>query len=79
MPPNESSPSRMPLVDLATVFALIAAWLYVAGWTYALHYFARFEVGLLALDIPHEYYLMYQPWPRPPLHQLGLKPTGFSS
>ena len=34
----------------------------MAGWTYALHYFRRFEVGLLALEIPHEYYLMYGSW-----------------
>ncbi len=59
---NEPAPSRPPLVDLATASALIAVWLYVLGWTYALHYFARFEVGLLALEIPYEYYLMYGSW-----------------
>ncbi len=63
MPPplNESS-HRLAIIDVATLLALIAAWLYSAGWTYALHYFRRFEVGLLALEIPHEYYLMYGFW-----------------
>ncbi len=61
MGPNEPS-ARQMVTDAATLIALVAAWLYVAGWTYARHYFRRFEVGLLGLDIPHEYYLMYGSW-----------------
>ena len=61
MATHDASP-RQTLVDVATLAALMAAWLYVMGWTYALHYFRRFEVGLIALDIPYEYYLMYGTW-----------------
>jgi hypothetical protein len=51
------------LGDLAGVIAflvgLITAWLYAAGWTYAYHYFDRFGIPLLMVDIPKENYLVY--------------------
>jgi MFS family permease len=43
----------------ALVIGLISAWLYVAGWTYANHYFDRFGIPLLMVDIPKEHYLVY--------------------
>ena len=38
---------------------LITAWLYLAGWTYAYHYFDRFGIPLLMVDIPKENYFVY--------------------
>jgi hypothetical protein len=43
----------------AFAFGLTSAWLYLAGWTYAYHYFDRFAIPLLMLDIPKENYLVY--------------------
>jgi hypothetical protein len=38
---------------------LIAAWLYVAGWTYAYYYFDRFRIPLLLVDLPREHLFVY--------------------
>ena len=38
---------------------LIAALTYVMGWAYAATYFAAFGVGLIALDIPHQFFFVY--------------------
>jgi hypothetical protein len=38
---------------------LISAWLYLAGWTYAYHYLARFGIPLLMVDVPKENYFVY--------------------
>jgi len=43
----------------AFVVGLISAWLYVAGWTYAYHYFDRFGIPLLMVEIPKEHYFVY--------------------
>jgi len=54
------SPSLGEFAGLAAfLVGLITAWLYVAGWTYAYHYFDRFGVPLLMVDIPKEHYLVY--------------------
>jgi hypothetical protein len=57
-------PSRPLLgwVDVATWLAFIATWLYTADWSFAYHYFDRFHVGLLALEIPKEDYFLYSFW-----------------
>jgi MFS family permease len=53
-------PSLGDLVGLlAFLVGLITAWLYVAGWTYAYHYFDRFGIPLLMVDIPKENYFVY--------------------
>src|ERR1700730_5196600 len=44
---------------LALLIGLISAWLYVAGWAYAYHYFDRFGIPLLMVDIPKENYFVY--------------------
>src|ERR1700730_11092712 len=44
---------------LAFLVGLISAWLYAAGWTYAYHYFDRFGIPLLMVDIPKENYFVY--------------------
>jgi hypothetical protein len=43
----------------AFAVGLLSAWLYQAGWTYAYHYFDRFGVPLLMVDIPKENYFVY--------------------
>jgi hypothetical protein len=43
----------------AFVVGLVTAWLYLAGWTYAYHYFDRFGIPLLMVDIPKENYFVY--------------------
>jgi hypothetical protein len=43
----------------AFALGLITAWLYVAGWTYAYHYFDRFRIPLLLVDLPREHLLIY--------------------
>jgi len=43
----------------AFAIGLISAWLYAAGWTYAYHYFDRFGIPLLMVDIPKENYFVY--------------------
>lgn len=61
-----SVPSDKPagplLLDLATITALITALVYFTGWTYAYHYFGRFKLGLLTLEIPTEYFFVYGFW-----------------
>jgi hypothetical protein len=44
---------------LTLAIGLGAAWLYVAGWTYVYHYFDRFGIPLLMVEIPKEYYFVY--------------------
>src|SRR4051794_27736449 len=43
----------------AFALGLITGWLYVAGWTYAYHYFDRFRIPLLLVDLPREHLLIY--------------------
>lgn len=43
----------------ALAVGLISAWLYATGWTYAYHYFDRFGIPLLMVDIPKENYFVY--------------------
>ena len=47
------------VLDLALAIRLITAWLYTTGWSYASHYFGYFHVGLLALEVPAESFLIY--------------------
>ena len=39
--------------------ALVAGLTYIMGWAFAQAYFAEFGVGLIALDIPHQYFFVY--------------------
>jgi hypothetical protein len=63
MSASTEQPKMPSLGDLAGVTAfvvgLISAWLYFTGWTYAYHYFDRFGIPLLMVDIPKENYLVY--------------------
>jgi hypothetical protein len=53
---------RLSLLDWATVATLTAALVYVAGWSYAYHWFGAFNLGVIGLDIPAEYHFMYGFW-----------------
>src|SRR3954454_24094510 len=58
---DSSKPLSFGDVISAATFAVavLTAWLYVAGWTYAYHYFDRFRIPLLMLDLPKEHYFVY--------------------
>lgn len=45
--------------ETSVVLALATAWLYIAGWTYAAKYFGEFNIGLLSIDIPEKFFLVY--------------------
>ena len=36
--------------------------IYTAGWSYAYHWYNRFELDLIGLGIPFEYHFMYGFW-----------------
>jgi len=55
----DETSSFTSLLDFAGLLALATALVYATGWIYAYHYFANFQLGILSLDIPAEYYLMY--------------------
>lgn len=38
---------------------LLTAWLYVTGWLYSYHYFARFRIPMLMADLPKEHLFVY--------------------
>jgi hypothetical protein len=51
------------LLSLATLLiGLAAAWLYVAGRTYAYHYYGAYHLGLIGLGIPQQDYLVFGAW-----------------
>ena len=45
--------------ETGAVTALLLPLCYTAGWSYAYHYFERFNLGLMGLDIPKEYFFVY--------------------
>lgn len=60
MTERDDPPSLGDIVSAAGLtVALVTAWLYVAGWTYAYAYFQNFHIPLLMLDIPVEHMLSY--------------------
>src|SRR4051812_34273383 len=57
---KENDLSLSDIVSVATfAVAVITAWLYMIGWTYAYQYFLRFRISLLMIDIPLQHYLVY--------------------
>ena len=52
----------LKIVDIAVIITLIAAILYTAGWSFAYFYYDFFNVGLLTLEVPVEYFLVYSMW-----------------
>jgi len=59
MSKEKSSRSLPGWIELGTILALLVPLLYTAGWSYACHYFERFHLGLLGLNIPREYFFLY--------------------
>jgi len=59
MPERNNPFSWTGLLDISAITGLIAALLYTAGWSYAYHYFAHFQIGLLGITIQREYFFMY--------------------
>ncbi len=62
--PSASEPlaTRPSWLDTATLVLLTTGWVYVAGWAYAWRFFSQVQLGLLALDIPKEYFFVYGLW-----------------
>lgn len=56
---EQSKSSGVWLFDIAASLGIATALVYATGWTYAFHYLDHFGLGLLGLDIPREYFLMY--------------------
>jgi hypothetical protein len=57
---NATGPTLSEIIGSAAFsLGLITGWLYVAGWTYAYDYFARFRIPLLLVDLPREHLLIY--------------------
>jgi MFS family permease len=57
---TEKGPSIGDVLGAAGfAIGLITAWLYLVGWTYAYHYFDRFGIPLLMVDIPKENHFVY--------------------
>lgn len=54
--------SRSPALDLTVLLGLGTALIYTAGWAYAYHWYGNFNLGIIGLDIPLEYFLMYGFW-----------------
>jgi len=48
--------------ELASMLIIVFALLYTAGWSFASHYFGHFNVGLSALELPKENFLIYSYW-----------------
>ncbi|WP_089724665.1 hypothetical protein [Candidatus Thiosymbion oneisti] len=53
---------RPRILDITAAVTLITALVYTAGWSYAYHWYDRFELGLIGLGIPFEYHFMYGFW-----------------
>ncbi len=49
-------------IEPGVIVILLISMFYTAGWSFAYHYFEYFHLGLVGLDIPKEYLLMYSYW-----------------
>ena len=59
---NDTSFPWASLIDIGAITGIATALLYISGWSYAYHYFQCFHLGLIGLDIEHEYFLLYDFW-----------------
>jgi len=41
---------------------LATGMMYIMGWAYADHYFNQYQLKLLSIDIPHQYFVVYGFW-----------------
>src|SRR5262249_360961 len=63
-PPTRSSETKTPSLGelmgaMTFTVGFVPPWLSATGWAYAYHYFDRFGVPLMMVDIPREYYFIY--------------------
>ena len=49
-------------IEPGIIITLLVPMFYTAGWSFAYHYFKHFHLGLVGLDIPREYLLVYSYW-----------------
>ena len=61
-PVSEPAAARSSWLDTATLVLLTTSWVYLTGWAYAWRFFSHVQLGLLALDIPKEYFFVYGLW-----------------
>jgi len=61
-PASEPAAARSSWLDTATLVLLTTSWVYLTGWAYAWRFFSHVQLGLLALDIPKEYFFVYGLW-----------------
>ncbi len=67
MTADNKTSDRTPAVssawlEVVGIGTLLIALCYTCGWSYAYHYFERFNLGLMGLDIPKEYFFLYAFW-----------------
>jgi hypothetical protein len=62
MPRSDEAFPWAGLIDIGVISGVFVALLYTAGWSYAYHYFQRFHLGLIGLEIEREYFLLYGFW-----------------
>ena len=55
-------PGGIMAMFIPMAVVVIAALFYTAGWSFAYHYFDRFGLGLIGLDIQMEYFFLYSFW-----------------
>ena len=46
-------------IETGLILSFFCTLLYTAGWSYAYNYFKHFNIGLLGVSIPKEYFFMY--------------------
>jgi hypothetical protein len=61
-PTSEPAAARSSWLDTAPLLLLTTGWAYLTGWAYAWRFFSHVQLGLLALDIPKEYFFVYGLW-----------------
>ncbi len=59
---NESQNNSQTILDVAATTTFLTALLYATGWSYAYRWFDHFNLGLIGLGIPKEYFFMYAFW-----------------
>ena len=47
------------MMEAGLAIAFISTFLYTIGWSYAYFYYEQFNIGLLSVSIPKEYFFMY--------------------
>ncbi len=59
---NQDQNNNVRWQEWISLPALATGLIYVTGWAYAYAYFEKFHLGLLSIDIPGQYYIIYGFW-----------------